>query len=71
MVFLAGFGGSRIALIWGTPMPEMMRVVQIEPGPMPTLTASAPGFHQIAGTFISRDVAGDDVGMRERLLQQF
>jgi hypothetical protein len=30
------------ALICGTPMPATMRVVQIEPGPMPTLTASAP-----------------------------
>ena len=27
---------------WGTPTPEMTRVVQIAPGPMPTLTASAP-----------------------------
>ena len=26
----------------GTPTPATMRVVQIEPGPMPTLTASAP-----------------------------
>ncbi len=30
------------ALICGTPTPATMRVVQIEPGPMPTLTASAP-----------------------------
>ena len=27
---------------WGTPTPAITRVVQIEPGPMPTLTASAP-----------------------------
>jgi len=26
----------------GTPQPVTMRVVQIEPGPMPTLTPSAP-----------------------------
>ncbi len=33
---------SMMAVIWGTPAPETTRVVQIEPGPMPTLTASAP-----------------------------
>jgi hypothetical protein len=31
-----------IAVIWGIPTPATMRVVQIEPGPMPTLTPSAP-----------------------------
>jgi hypothetical protein len=30
------------AVICGMPTPATMRVVQIEPGPMPTLTASAP-----------------------------
>ncbi|MNC92196.1 hypothetical protein D3C83_85790 [compost metagenome] len=30
------------AEICGTPTPATMRVVQIEPGPMPTLMASAP-----------------------------
>ena len=30
------------AVIIGTPMPAMIRVVQIEPAPMPTLTASTP-----------------------------
>ena len=30
------------AVICGMPTPLTMRVVQIEPGPMPTLTASAP-----------------------------
>ena len=33
---------SRIALIIGTPMPATTRVVQIEPAPMPTFTASTP-----------------------------
>jgi len=33
---------SRIAVSCGTPTPATMRVVQIEPGPMPILTASAP-----------------------------
>ena len=31
-----------IAVICGTPIPATIRVVQIEPGPMPTFTASAP-----------------------------
>jgi len=31
-----------MAVICGTPTPETTRVVQIEPGPIPTLTASAP-----------------------------
>ena len=33
---------SKTAVICGTPMPATTRVVQIEPGPMPTLTASTP-----------------------------
>ena len=33
---------STIAVNCGTPTPATMRVVQIEPGPMPTLIASAP-----------------------------
>jgi len=31
-----------MAVICGTPTPEITRVVQIDPGPMPTFTASAP-----------------------------
>src|ERR1035441_2575034 len=33
---------SAIAVIWGTPAPETTRVVQIEPGPIPTLMPSTP-----------------------------
>ena len=33
---------SMMAVICGTPMPATTRVVQMEPGPMPTLTTSAP-----------------------------
>ena len=33
---------SMIAVSCGTPTPATIRVVQIEPGPMPTLMASAP-----------------------------
>ena len=36
------FAASWIAVTCGTPMPVTTRVVQIEPGPTPTLTASAP-----------------------------
>ena len=34
------------AVICGTPTPATMRVVQMEPGPMPTFTASAPAVDQ-------------------------
>ena len=33
---------SYTAVIWGTPMPATTRVVQMEPGPIPTFTQSAP-----------------------------
>ncbi len=33
---------SAMAVICGTPAPETTRVVQIEPGPMPTLMPSTP-----------------------------
>ena len=41
-VFSAASTASMIAVSCGTPTPATMRVVQIEPGPMPTLMASAP-----------------------------
>ena len=40
--FCAASTASMMAVSCGTPTPATMRVVQIEPGPMPTLTASAP-----------------------------
>ena len=40
--FAATLAQSKIAVTCGTPVPATMRVVQIEPGPMPTLIASAP-----------------------------
>ncbi|MNJ59715.1 hypothetical protein D3C77_554120 [compost metagenome] len=39
---LAARAASTMAVSCGTPTPATMRVVQIEPGPMPTFTASAP-----------------------------
>ena len=38
----AALAASMIAVSCGTPTPATIRVVQIEPGPMPTLIASAP-----------------------------
>ena len=35
---------SNIAVICGTPIPAIILVVHIEPGPIPTLIASAPAF---------------------------
>ena len=39
---LAAFAHSAIAVICGTPAPLTTRVVQIDPGPMPTLIPSTP-----------------------------
>ena len=41
-VRFAASTASVIAVSCGTPTPAMTRVVQIEPGPIPTLMASAP-----------------------------
>ena len=50
---------SMIAVSCGTPTPATIRVVQIEPGPMPTLIASAPAsisaFVAVGGRHIARD----------------
>ena len=41
-IFSASSAQSLIAVTCGTPMPATTRVVQMEPGPMPTFTQSAP-----------------------------
>ena len=41
-------------------MPATTRVVQIAPGPMPTLTASAPASIERVGRLGRGHVAGDD-----------
>ena len=57
-----------MAVSCGTPTPATMRVVQIEPGPMPTLMASAPAVDQRLGAFGGGDVAGDHLhGVRQLL----
>mgnify|MGYP003694715607 CR=1 FL=1 len=53
-----------IAEICGTPTPATMRVVQIEPGPMPTFTASAPWSASALRAVGRRDVAADDLHLR-------
>ena len=42
--WLATAATSEIAVIWGTPVPVTTRVVQMDAGPTPTFTASAPAF---------------------------
>ena len=59
---------SWIAVICGTPTPATMRVVQIEPGPMPTLTPSAPWSTSALAPRGGRDVAADHLHLRIALL---
>ena len=61
----AAFAHSMIELIIGTPMPATTRVVQIEPAPMPTFTASTPASIERLGRLGRGDVAGDEIGVRE------
>ena len=49
---------SMIAVSCGTPTPATMRVVQIEPGPMPTLIAVGAGIDQRLGALGGGDIAG-------------
>ena len=48
-----------MAVTCGTPTPATTRVVQIEPGPMPTLTPSAPASIRASRGVGGGDVAGD------------
>ena len=57
-----------MAVICGTPTPATTRVVQMEPGPMPTLTASAPASISASVALGGGDVAGDDLDVAKRLL---
>ncbi len=49
-----------IAVSCGTPTPATMRVVQIEPGPMPTLIASAPASISALAPSAVATLPGDD-----------
>src|SRR6266849_1037867 len=46
--FAAALMQLSIAVICGTPTPATTRVVQMDPGPMPTFTASAPASQSAA-----------------------
>lgn len=61
----ASFAQSLIAVSCGTPIPAITRVVQMEPGPMPTLIQLAPRFNEGAGGLGRGDVARDDAQVRE------
>ena len=53
MPFVA-FATSDIAVICGTPTPATILVVQIEPGPIPTFTASTPALIKaFAASFVA------------------
>ena len=56
----AARAASYTAVICGTPTPATTRVVQIDPGPTPTFTASAPALTS-AARLARRDVARDEL----------
>ncbi len=56
-----------IAVICGTPTPATMRVVQMEPGPMPTFTPSAPWSTSALAAVARGDVAADHLHLRDSL----
>ena len=58
LAFFAASTASMMAVSCGTPTPATIRVVQIEPGPMPTLMAVGAGIDQRLRAFGGRDIAG-------------
>ena len=52
---------SKTAVSCGTPTPVTTRVVQIEPGPTPTFTASTPRSDERRAPVARGDVAGDEL----------
>jgi len=54
LAFFAASTASMIAVSCGTPTPATIRVVQIEPGPIPTLIESAPASIKRLRTFFTR-----------------
>ena len=55
---------SATAVIIGTPIPATMRVVQIDPAPMPTFTASTPISIERFGGFACGHVPGHQIDVR-------
>ena len=64
----AAFDAAMIAVSCGTPTPATIRVVQIDPGPIPTLIASAPAPASALRRLGGGDVAGDDLDLVRHLL---
>jgi len=56
--FPRGRAHSKMAVICGTPAPETTRVVQMEPGPMPTLDAVHAERDQFLSPLVGGHVAG-------------
>ena len=59
------------AVIWGTPAPEMIRVVQIDPGPDAYLDGIDLKPDQVLDRFRGGDVSGDQIDVGHRLSQLF
>ena len=60
-----------MAVNCGTPAPETMRVVQMEPGPMPTLMPSRPRSISSRARFIGSDIARDELNVGQSFLHRF
>ena len=59
---------SAIALNCGTPTPATTRVVQIDPGPIPTLTESAPRIHQGFRPVLGGNISCNNLGVVTKFL---
>ena len=66
--FLAVFAAPRMAVIWGTPMPATILVVQIGAGPYPYLHRVAPCVDHGTASFLGGDVPADKLDLREGAL---
>ncbi len=63
----AAWAASAIAVSCGTPTPATTRVVQMEPGPTPTLTRVDAGLDERDGAADGGHVAGDQLQLRPLL----
>ena len=69
-VFRATSMVSMMAVSCGTPTPATIRVVQIEPGPMPTLMASAPAsISALAPSAVAMLPATTSIALESRLMR--
>ena len=61
----AALAASMMAVICGTPAPVTTRVVQMEPGPMPTFSPSMPSAINSLRAFVGGHVSGNDLHLRQ------